>query len=142
MAANYVTSADAGIPVLLRAGRARPRAAEFHCYCRRPEGVLPYLQMGGQLGQGARQSAHSSRTENGAECRRRLLSMCGRKYGDVGEDGHSCGAKRLECVQLAGAIVKRGRSESGSKLRALQTLRAQERPHRATIRHWTYDPEH
>src|ERR1035437_10195352 len=70
------------------------------------------------------------------------LGMCGRRYCDVGEDGYSYGAKRLECVQLAGAIVKCGRSESGSKLRALQTLRAQERPHRATIRHWTYDPEH
>jgi len=33
------------------------------------------------------------------------------------------GAKRLECVQLAGAVVRRGRSESGSKLHALQTLR-------------------
>ena len=33
-------------------------------------------------------------------------------------------AKRLECVQLAGAFVRRGRLESGSKLHALQTLRA------------------
>jgi hypothetical protein len=31
-------------------------------------------------------------------------------------------AKRLECVLLAGAVVKRGRAESGSKLHALQTL--------------------
>ena len=33
------------------------------------------------------------------------------------------GAKRLECVQLAGAVARRGSFESGSKLRALQTLR-------------------
>jgi hypothetical protein len=33
-------------------------------------------------------------------------------------------AKRLECVQLAGAVVRRGWFESGSKLHALQTLRA------------------
>jgi hypothetical protein len=33
-------------------------------------------------------------------------------------------AKRLECVQLAGAFVKRDRAQSGSKLHALQTLRA------------------
>jgi hypothetical protein len=50
-------------------------------------------------------------------------------------------AKRLECVQLAGAIVKRDRAESGSKLRALQTLRARERPHRTTMGHRTYVPE-
>src|ERR1035438_3120859 len=36
----------------------------------------------------------------------------------------NCHAKRLECVQLAGAVVRRGWSESGSKLHALQTLRA------------------
>src|ERR1035441_4338401 len=35
-----------------------------------------------------------------------------------------CHAKRLECVQLAGAVVRRWWSVSGSKLRALQTLRA------------------
>jgi hypothetical protein len=28
--ANKITSADAGIPLLLHAGRARPRAAEFN----------------------------------------------------------------------------------------------------------------
>ncbi len=33
-------------------------------------------------------------------------------------------AKRLECVQLAGAFEWLGAHESGSKLRALQTLRA------------------
>ena len=33
-------------------------------------------------------------------------------------------AKRVECVQLAGAVGRWGWSESGSKLRALQTLRA------------------
>src|ERR1017187_6353876 len=33
-------------------------------------------------------------------------------------------SKRLECVQLAGAVVMHKRFESGSKLRALQTLRA------------------
>src|ERR1039457_2653045 len=33
------------------------------------------------------------------------------------------GANRLECVQLAGAVARRGSFESGSKLRALQTLR-------------------
>src|ERR1035441_10300864 len=69
-----------------------------------------------------------------------LLSVCGPKCADAKEDGHSGNAKRLECVQLAGAIVKCGRSESGSKLHALQTLRAQERPHAATIRHRTYVP--
>src|ERR1035437_1920809 len=36
----------------------------------------------------------------------------------------NCPAKRLECVQLAGAVVRHGRPESGSKLHALQTLRA------------------
>ena len=36
----------------------------------------------------------------------------------------TCHAKRLECVQLAGAVVRRGRLESGSNLHALQTLRA------------------
>jgi hypothetical protein len=36
----------------------------------------------------------------------------------------NCHAKRMECVQLAGAVVKRGRLKSGSKLHALQTLRA------------------
>src|ERR1017187_9796574 len=36
----------------------------------------------------------------------------------------NCHAKRLECVQLAGAVVRRWWSESGSKLHALQTLRA------------------
>jgi hypothetical protein len=36
----------------------------------------------------------------------------------------NCHAKRLECVQLAGAVVRRGGFESGSKLHALQTLRA------------------
>ena len=34
-------------------------------------------------------------------------------------------AKRLECVQLAGAFRRGGACDSGSKLRALQTLRAQ-----------------
>jgi hypothetical protein len=33
-------------------------------------------------------------------------------------------AKRMECVQLAGAVARWGRLESGSKLHALQTLRA------------------
>src|ERR1017187_4783807 len=33
-------------------------------------------------------------------------------------------AKRLECVQLAGAVIRRGCFESGGKLHALQTLRA------------------
>ena len=33
------------------------------------------------------------------------------------------GAKRMECVQLAGAFVKGRRSESASKLDALHTLR-------------------
>ena len=37
------------------------------------------------------------------------------------------GAKRLECVQLAGAFGLAGASESGSKLHALQTL-ARPRP--------------
>jgi hypothetical protein len=37
------------------------------------------------------------------------------------QNGH---AKRLECVQLAGAVAGRGWLESGSKLHALQTLRA------------------
>src|ERR1035438_5425776 len=69
-----------------------------------------------------------------------LLSVYGPKCADVKEDGHSGNAKRLECVQLAGAIVKCGRSESGSKLHALQTLRAQERPHPTTTRHRTYVP--
>ena len=32
------------------------------------------------------------------------------------------GAERLECVQLAGAFAECGRSQSGSKLHALQTL--------------------
>ena len=50
--------------------------------------------------------------------------MCSPKYADVREDDHCGNAKRLECVQLAGAIVARGRAESGSKLHALQTLRA------------------
>jgi hypothetical protein len=36
-------------------------------------------------------------------------------------NGH---AKRLECAQLAGAVVRQGGFESGSKLHALQTLRA------------------
>jgi hypothetical protein len=36
----------------------------------------------------------------------------------------NCHAKRLECVQLAGAVVRHGRFESGSELHALQTLRA------------------
>jgi len=36
----------------------------------------------------------------------------------------NCLAKRLDCVQLAGAFARRGWFESGSKLRALQTLRA------------------
>ena len=70
------------------------------------------------------------------------LSVYGIKYGDVGAAGHPCSAKRLECVQLAGAIVKRGHSKSGSKLRALQTLRAQDRPHRTATRHPIYDPEY
>ena len=33
-------------------------------------------------------------------------------------------AKRLECVQLAGAVVRQDSFKSGSKLHALQTLRA------------------
>ena len=70
------------------------------------------------------------------------LSVCGLKPGDVGAAGHPCSAKRLECDQLAGAIVKRGHSKSGSKLRALQTLRAQERPHRTAVRHRIFDPEY
>ena len=36
----------------------------------------------------------------------------------------NCHAKRLECVQLAGAVIRQGRFESGSKLHALQTLHA------------------
>ena len=36
----------------------------------------------------------------------------------------NCHAKRMECVQLAGAVGRRGWCESGSKLRAVQTLRA------------------
>ena len=51
------------------------------------------------------------------------LSVCGLKYADLRDEGHFGNAKRLECVQLAGAVVKRGRGESGSKLHALQTLR-------------------
>jgi hypothetical protein len=39
-------------------------------------------------------------------------------------------AKRLECVQLAGAVGRRRRCESGSKLRALQTLRVAVRHYR------------
>src|ERR1035438_231680 len=35
-----------------------------------------------------------------------------------------CHAKRLECDQLAGAVLRWRRLESGSKLHALQTLRA------------------
>jgi hypothetical protein len=41
-----------------------------------------------------------------------------------GFPGMNFRAKRLECVQLAGAIGKAGHPKSGSKLRALQTLRA------------------
>ncbi len=48
----------------------------------------------------------------------------------------------MACVQHAGAIVKRGRAESGSELHALQTLRAEERPGRTTRRHRTYVPEY
>ena len=70
------------------------------------------------------------------------LSVCGLKYADVRDEGHFGYAKRLECVQLAGAVVKRGRAESGSKLHALQTLRARERPSRTTIRRLTYVPEY
>src|SRR5260221_676122 len=33
-------------------------------------------------------------------------------------------AKRMECVQLAGAVARAGWSKSGSKLHALHTLRA------------------
>ena len=33
-------------------------------------------------------------------------------------------SKRMECVQLAGAVIRQRRLESGSKLPALQTLRA------------------
>jgi hypothetical protein len=33
-------------------------------------------------------------------------------------------AKRLEWAEVAGVLVKRGRAENGSKLHALQTLRA------------------
>ena len=62
------------------------------------------------------------------------LSVCGRRYGGAREGGHCGNAKRLECVQLAGAIIKHGRSESGSKLHALQTLRAQECSQRTRIR--------
>src|ERR1035437_6528157 len=36
----------------------------------------------------------------------------------------NCHAKRLECVPLAGAVARQGWFESGSKLRAFQTLRA------------------
>src|ERR1035438_9528132 len=36
----------------------------------------------------------------------------------------NCHAKRLECDQLAGAVLRWRRLESGSKLHALQTLRA------------------
>ena len=36
----------------------------------------------------------------------------------------NCHAKRMECVQLAGAVGRQGWCESGSKLRAVQTLRA------------------
>jgi len=36
----------------------------------------------------------------------------------------NCHAKRLECVQLAGAVARQGWFESGSELHALQTLRA------------------
>jgi hypothetical protein len=71
-----------------------------------------------------------------------ILSLCSPNYADVKEGGHRGNAKRLECVQLAGAFVKRGRAESGSKLHALQTLRARGRPHRAKIRHRTYVPEY
>jgi hypothetical protein len=35
----------------------------------------------------------------------------------------NCDAKRLECVQLAGAVVSKEWLKSGSKLLALQTLR-------------------
>jgi hypothetical protein len=39
--------------------------------------------------------------------------------------GRTCAvAKRLECAQLAAALDNAGPSKSGSKLRALQTLRA------------------
>ena len=36
----------------------------------------------------------------------------------------NCRAKRMECVQLAGAFERCRAPESGSKLHALQTLRA------------------
>ena len=46
-----------------------------------------------------------------------------------------CHAKRLERVPLAGAVVRQGCVESGSKLRAPQTLRAdnKEAPARARV---------
>jgi hypothetical protein len=63
-----------------------------------------------------------------------FLALLGRQENE----GHFGNAKRLEYVQLAGAVVKRGCAESGSKLRALQTLRARGRPHRTTIDRRTY----
>ena len=84
-----------------------------------------------------------SNERGGADARGqdRALGVCGPKYADVREDGHSGNAKRLECVQLAGAIVKRRRAESGSKLHALQTLRARECPRTTTLGRRAYVPE-
>jgi len=77
----------------------------------------------------------------------------GHKYGDVQAEACSYRAKRLECAvfprfALAEPTVEQTFSESSGaghkarEYRALQTLRAQARQPRATIRHRTYDLEH
>jgi hypothetical protein len=60
----------------------------------------------------------------------------------MSEIGRRRNAKRLECVELAPAFRPPTIINSASKLDALQTLRAQERPRRLVILPQTYVPNY
>ena len=83
-----------------------------------------------------------SPAEKGLPIQGSLFSVRDPGYADIRDDGQCGIAKRMECVQLAGAIAKGGRPESGSKLHALQTLRAGERLDYPTMRHRNYERNH
>src|SRR5664279_1004677 len=82
-------------------GRGRPAS-----WIRRPEGA----EFGSRLAESPVPTARKSHQP---------YHLCGPRDADVREDWHCGNAKRLKCVQLAGAIIKGGHAESGSKLHTL-----------------------
>jgi hypothetical protein len=64
------------------------------------------------------------------------------EYGGVYGVGQGYVAKRMECVQLAGAFGEFPLNKSASKLDALHTFRVKECLHSPVMRHRKYDPKH